>query len=112
MYNLQNQDIRWLQRCNNFNKALHQLEQAINLAKQRNLSELEMQGLIQAFEYTHELAWKTLKDFLADKGNNEIYGSKDATKQAFKLGIIENGQAWMNMIIHRNQTVHTYNQHT
>jgi nucleotidyltransferase substrate binding protein (TIGR01987 family) len=105
-----NKDIRWQQRFGNYTKALKKLAQAIDLTKQRQLSDLERQGLIQAFEYTHELAWNTLKDFLAERGNNEIYGSRDATREAFKLGIIIDGEVWMNMIKSRNQTSHTYNE--
>lgn len=103
-------DIRWQQRFNNYTKALSKLTDAIHLTKQRELSDLEKQGLIQAFEYTHELAWNTLKDFLAERGNNEIYGSRDATRAAFALGIITDGDVWMNMIKSRNQTSHTYNE--
>ena len=84
-------DIRWKQRFNSFKKAFDQLERGVILSKERTLNELEEQGMIQAFEYTHELAWKTLKDFLEEKGNNELFGSKDTTRLAFKLEIIDNG---------------------
>ena len=104
-----NQDIRWIQRFNNFSKALKQLTKFIEKGK---LNELEEQGLIQSFEYTHELAWKTLKDFLADSGNKEIYGSRDATREAFKLDLISDGETWMDMIKSRNETSHTYNEET
>lgn len=103
-------DIRWIQRFENFKRAIEQLKEAVELNDQRDLSRLETQGLIQGFEYTHELAWNTLKDFLESRGNNKIFGSKDATKEAFKLGIIEEGQVWMNMIISRNKSSHTYNE--
>lgn len=73
-------------------------------------NELEQQGLIQAFEYTHELAWNMMKDFLKDRGNTEIYGSKDATRQAFNAGLISDGAVWMEMIKTRNLTSHTYNE--
>jgi len=105
-------DIRWIQRLENYQKALDQLNRAVKLSEERQLSELEEQGMIQSFEYTHELAWKTLKDFLNYKGNNEIYGSKDATKEAFKYGLISDGEIWMQMIQSRNKTSHTYNQDT
>ncbi len=105
-------DVRWIQRFNNFVKAFTQLKEAVELAEQRQLSKLEEQGLIQAFEYTHELAWNTLKDFLEDRGVTNIYGSRDATRESFKTGLIENGEAWMAMIDSRNQTTHTYNQET
>lgn len=100
------QDIRWQQRFENYQKALAQLTR---FTQQQNLNELEEQGLIQCFEYTHELAWKTLKDFLENKGAADIYGSRDATRAAFKLGLLDDGEAWMDMIKDRNQTSHTYN---
>jgi len=107
-----NKDIRWIQRFSNYNKALKQLKDAVLLASERELSQLEQQGLVQAFEFTHELAWKTLKDFLEHRGNKDIYGSKDATRQAFALGLIKEGEKWMDMIESRNQTSHTYNEET
>lgn len=106
------QDIRWIQRFNHFVKALSQLKSAVELARQRPLSKLEEQGLIQSFEYTHELAWNALKDFLESRGVHNLYGSKDATREAFKTGLIENGEAWMDMIKSRNLTTHTYNETT
>jgi len=106
------EDIRWIQRFNNFIKALSQLEDAVTEAQRRPLSKLEEQGLIQAFEYTHELAWNTLKDFLESRGTLDLYGSKDATRQAFKTGLIEDGEAWMEMTKSRNLTAHTYNEAT
>ena len=105
-------DIRWIQRFNNFQKALSQLSDAIRLAQERPLSKLEEQGLIQAFEFTHELAWNTLKDFLESRGVQNLYGSKDVTRTAFKNGLIENGQAWMDMVQSRNLTTHTYDEAT
>lgn len=109
---MENADIRWKQRFNSFLKAFSQLESAVVLSDERDLSDLEEQGMIQAFEYTHELAWKMTKDFLEEKGNNELFGSKDTSRLAFKLGIIENGEVWMEMIKSRNLTSHTYNQDT
>jgi len=103
-------DIRWQQRLSNFKKALAQLENAVSLLKERDLSDLEKQGLIQAFELTHELAWNCLKDFLESKGQSGIYGSRDATRKAFELQLVEDGETWMNMIKSRNQTSHTYNE--
>lgn len=101
------QDIRWQQRFSNYKRALGQLSKFMQTEE---LNDLEKQGLIQAFEYTHELAWKTLSDFLKYKGNAEIYGSKDTTRGAFALDLIENGNVWMDMIDSRNMTSHTYNE--
>ena len=105
-------DVRWRQRFQNFRKAFSLLSAGAALARQRPLSELEQQGLIQAFEFTHELAWNTLKDFLQDRGAIDLFGSKDATRKAFSAGLIENGEVWMAMIQSRNQTTHTYDQAT
>jgi nucleotidyltransferase substrate binding protein (TIGR01987 family) len=109
---MKKQDVRWRQRFQNFNKAFSQLSGAAALAQQRPLSELEQQGLIQSFEFTHELAWNTLKDFLEERGAASLFGSKDATRQAFAVGLIENGEVWMAMIRSRSRTTHTYDQAT
>jgi nucleotidyltransferase substrate binding protein (TIGR01987 family) len=103
-------DIRWKQRFNNYCKALQTLTSAVELSRARDLSDLEAQGLIQSFEFTHELAWNVLKDFLEDKGIVGLIGSKDATRTAFKNGLIEDGDAWMEMIRDRNRTSHTYDE--
>jgi len=102
-------DIRWKQRFNNYIKAFQTLVEAVELAKTRELSKLEEQGLIQSFEFTHELAWNVLKDYLEDKGIAGLVGSKGATRTAFKNGLIEQGEDWMKMIEARNKTSHTYN---
>lgn len=107
------EDTRWVQRFDNFTRALAQLEYGINLLQQRPLSILEEQGVIQAFEYTHELAWNVLKDYLTDYGGLiGLIGSRDSTREAFKRGLIENGELWMDMIKSRNLSSHTYNQDT
>jgi len=106
---MSNQDIRWKQRFSNFTKALKQLESAVNISKSRELSDLEKQGLIQAFEFTHELAWNVMKDFFDYQGGAElITGSRDATKEAFNKGLISDGDMWIEMIKSRNKTSHTY----
>ena len=109
---MSDQDIRWIQRFNHYAKALSRLEEAVKLSRERELSSLEEQGLIQAFEFTHELAWNTMRDFLRERGAKDIYGSKDATREAFKIGLIDNGHVWMDMIRSRNLTSHTYNEET
>lgn len=106
------QDIRWKQRFNNYLKALQTLEEAFALTQSRALSRLEQQGLIQSFEFTHELAWNVLKDYLTDQGIAGLIGSKDATRSAFKNGLITQGDDWMRMIADRNLTSHTYDQAT
>lgn len=102
-------DIRWIQRFNNYSKALSQLSKFI---EKGNLNEMEQQGLIQAFEYTYELAWNTTKDYFESQGETNIFGSRDAFRLAFKRGLIENGEIWMDMITSRSLTSHTYNEDT
>lgn len=105
-------DVRWVQRTSQFDKAFSQLQEAVELARRRQLSRLESQGMIHGFEYTHELAWQTLKDFLEARGVRDLYGSRDSTRAAFKASLIDNGQMWMEMIQSRNLTTHTYNEAT
>ena len=100
-------DIRWIQRYSNYAKALGQLSRFI---EKKEFNELEKQGLIQAFAYTYELAWNTIRDYFEDQGETGIHGSRDAFRLAFRRGLIENGQAWMDMIKSRTLTTHTYNQ--
>ena len=104
-----NPDVRWEQRFANYQKALSQLKKFIDKGE---LSELEQQGLIKAFEYTYELAWNTLKDFLEYQGYTEIFGSRDAIRKAFELNLIGDGHKWMDMLASRNKTSHTYNEET
>jgi len=100
-------DVRWMQRFSNFNKALHQLSKFIEKGE---LNELEKQGLIQSFEYNYELAWNTIKDFYESQGEMGIQGSRDAIRLAFRRGLIENGEVWMQMVKSRTLTLHTYNE--
>ena len=104
------QDIRWQQRLSNLKRALLSLDEAVELRESRGLSKLERQGLIQGFEFTHELAWNCLKDFLNYQGEQNILGSRDATRKAFSIGLIEEGGVWMDMIRSRNLSSHTYNE--
>lgn len=80
--------------------------------QQGDFNELERQGLIKAFEYSYELAWNTLRDFLINKGYTDVIGSKASFRLAFQLGIIENGNGWMEMVKSRKLTSHTYNLET
>lgn len=81
-------DLRWLQRFDNFQRALLVLERGVRLAQSRELSELEQQGLIQGFAFTHELAWNLLKDYLTHQGVAGVVGSRDAARLAFQNGLI------------------------
>lgn len=104
------EDIRWKQRFENYRKALLQLEKAVEISKERDLTDLEEMGMIQAFEFTYELAWNTIKDFFESQGDVDIKGSKDAFRLAFKRNLITDGEVWMSMVKSRQDTVHGYNE--
>jgi nucleotidyltransferase substrate binding protein (TIGR01987 family) len=119
-------DVRWEQRFSNFVKALDKLSQSVSYIKRKYsededtainseellsvLDEMIKEGLIQRFEYTHELAWKVMKDYAEYQGNSSIGGSRDASREALQLKLITEGEIWMDMIISRNKTSHTYNE--
>lgn len=107
---MSNEDIRWLQHLQNFSKAQAQLDETMALMQARSLSKLERLGVIQAFEYTYELGWNTLKDYLVWQGIPGIVGSRDAIREGFSKGLLADGQGWMDMLIDRNRTLHTYNE--
>jgi len=121
------QDIRWKQRFSNFVKAFLKLSHAIEYVKHNFIDENEpiddsdlgyvldemiKEGLIQRFEYTHELAWNVMKDYAIYQGNTDVGGSRDATREAFQLKLVSDGNIWMDMIGSRNKTSHTYNEET
>lgn len=108
-------------------KALHKLSQAVEYIKHNLIDEVNpeddidnaqvseeiiKEGLIQRFEYTHELAWNVMKDYASYQGIVNVAGSRDATREAFQLKLVSNGKIWMDMIGSRNQTSHTYNEGT
>ena len=104
-------DVRWKQRFSNYKKSLGVLKRGLELEKERELSELERGGFIQAFEFTQELSWKVIKDFIEEKGGGEkIYGSKDAVRQGLNRGLLSSGEIWMKMIEARNISCHTYDE--
>lgn len=99
--------IRWRQRYENLNKAFLQLSSAVS--EFEHLSRLEKEGLIQRFEYTFELSWKTLKDYLESQQVEAVF-PRDVIKSAFHYGIITDGEVWMDMLEKRNLLAHTYDE--
>lgn len=107
------QDIRWQQRFSNYKKALIKLKQAVEIMSEKvehstEVDELLQEGLIQRFEYTHELAWKVMKDYAEYQGYTDIRGSRDAIRKALEIGLIAD-KRWMETIEDRNLTSHNYN---
>jgi nucleotidyltransferase substrate binding protein (TIGR01987 family) len=108
-----NEDIRWIQRFNNYRKALARLGEAVALAEERDLSDLEQQGLIQGFEFTFDLAWKTLQDYLRHhKRPNDNGGPNVIIEQALADGIIKGDEVWKAMKKSRDLTSHSYDGET
>jgi nucleotidyltransferase substrate binding protein (TIGR01987 family) len=107
---MEGKDIRWKQRFEHFSNAFKQLLNAKAIQQERGFTELELQGVIQAFEVTQELSWKVLKDFLEEQGKTEIYGSKSAVREAFNVGLIHHGDVWLDMIKSRNKSSHIYDE--
>lgn len=95
-------DVRWLQRFNNFRSVLFKLEQAMKILsaeeeeeeREKEIDELMAEGLIQRFEYTHELAWKMLKDYAEYQGYTDVRDSRDALRKAFIMGLIDEKSGW------------------
>lgn len=103
-------DIRWLQRLDNYHKACAKLFEVIDTRSFGDLSQLETEGLIQRFEYTFELAWKVMQDFLRYKGYEFVEGPNGTLAQAFEDGLISNHDGWRRMAKARITTSHTYNE--
>lgn len=110
-------DIRWKQRFANYKKALRKLHLAIEIIKasagtdvDNDIDDLQQEGLIQRFEYTHQLAWNVMKDYAQYQGSVDIGGSRDAIRTALQMGLIENGADWMSTIESRNITSHAYDE--
>ena len=106
------EDIRWKQRFQSYQKALETVKNAVELANERKLTDLEKQGVIQGFEFTFELAWNVMKDYLEEQGITGIIGSKGAVRHAFQQGLVEDGEVWMDMIKDRNLASHVYDEET
>ena len=99
---------RWEQRLDSYHKALARLAEIVGASKKRALNEFERVGLVQRFEFTHELSWKLMKAYAEYQGFDGIGGSRDATRKAFEMSLISDGQSWMDMIKSRNETSHNY----
>lgn len=100
-------DERFIQRYDDYKNALKSLEDGLVMAK----DELHRDGVIQRFEFTYELAWKTMKLWLADK-DVFVGNAKDALQAALQNGLITDGNLWSALHQSRNLTSHTYNKVT
>ena len=104
---MEREDIRWKQRFRNFNKSLELLESALKIEQP---DVVQKAGIVQFFEMCCELSWKVMKDYLEDQGFTEIGTPRNAIKKSFEIGLIEDGHAWMDLLVDRNLSVHTYDE--
>ena len=99
--------IRWQQRFQNLDRAFNQLKRGLAI---KQPSDIEQQGIIQSFEFSFELAWKTLKDYMEAQGVVCRF-PREVIKQAFKSEVISEGEVWLDMLAKRNLLAHTYDDH-
>lgn len=105
------EDIRWLQRYDNFHKACQRVLEITESDRYvDDLSDLELEGLVQRFEYTFELAWKVLQDLMKYKGYEFVQGPNGTLAQAFEDGVITDHDGWRRMSRARIITAHTYDE--
>lgn len=107
MSETENQDIRWKQRFQNYEKAFHRLSHAIDVVKATPDDDLLQSGLVQTYEYTFELAWKTLKDYLELEGFL-LCSPRETICQGFQSGYIMNAEDWLQALSDRSLTVDIY----
>jgi nucleotidyltransferase substrate binding protein (TIGR01987 family) len=106
---MENNDVRWKQRFQNFEKALQYLEDALNI-KQPDM--IQRAGIVQFFEMSFELAWNLLKDYLEEQGFIDVLSPRSVLKKALEIRLIQNGSEWMKLLEDRNLTSHTYDEET
>jgi len=110
-----NADVRWKQRFANYKKAHDRFKRAADFFERKTgesaEADIAMEALIKCFEFTFELAWQSMKDFISYKGYvKEIYGSRDSIRAALQFDLINNGQMWMDMVDDRNRAAHAYDE--
>ncbi|MBE2198921.1 MAG: nucleotidyltransferase substrate binding protein [Anaerolinea sp.] len=106
---MSNQDIRWRQRQQNFNRTLTLLEGALAIPEP---DITQRAGIIQFFEMAFELSWKMLKDYLEGQGFTDLNSPRVVLKKAFEVELITNGRDWLQILQDRNLMSHTYNEAT
>lgn len=107
----ESQTPRWHYRFANYRRAVSRLQDAVERLGRGELDELGREGLVQRFEYTFELGWKTLADYLAEQGVTvPIGGTRGIIRAAFESGIIGDGDGWIEALKARNESAHVYDE--
>ena len=100
---------RFNERKEEYFNALNRLKEAL----EREVDDVVIDGVLHRFEFTFELAWKTVKDYLEYLGVTEKIGSpREIIQLGFKQGIISDGEAWVSMMLSRNALSHLYDEKT
>lgn len=103
-------DKRWNEKLDDFGKPLLRLNESIDESKSNPLSSTLKDGVIQRFEFCYEICWKLIKYYLENEGIQEAKSPKSTFREAFKIGIIEDGEKWIDMLNDRNLTSHVYDE--
>src|SRR5437868_15495228 len=103
------EDIRWKQRFDNYNPAHLRLSDAVTATENEPQNMLYIIALVGAFQFTFELGWKTLKDYLQFSGV-DVSLPREVIKLAFHHQLISNGQVWIDMLGDRNIMAHVVYQ--
>ena len=101
-------ETRWLQRLENFERAFGHLSAACHKG---SYTDLERAGLVQMFEFSFELAWKTGADLLSYEGYN-VVSPRDVIRRAYEVGMVEDAELWLQALESRNRLTHTYDDAT
>lgn len=104
---MKNQDIRWQQRFENFEKSLNYLRDSLQL---KDPDIIQQAGIIHFFELAFELSWNLLRDYLKEEGFDNVKSPRSALKKAFEIHLIEDGESWLELLSDRNLTTHTYDE--
>lgn len=110
---MENGSSRWLERLETYKKAMARLTETVLLYTHQSLSPLEKDGMVQRFEYTQELAWKLLKNYIEYQGaSQKLTGSRDVIRQGVASGLLSDPDTWFDMLESRNTTSHVYDEQT
>jgi nucleotidyltransferase substrate binding protein (TIGR01987 family) len=101
---------KYVAKFTNFQNALQRLKEAVKELNQLNASEVIRDGVIQRFEFTYELAWKTTKVYLEDIGIVEVNSPKAVIKEAYVQKLLGDEKNWLLMLKDRNMTSHMYKE--
>lgn len=104
-------EVRWMQRFEHFEKALGQLHGAVQRYEQDEFDIVIRAGVIQMYEFTFELGWKTIKDYLKEQGI-EVSFPAEVIRSAFQAGIVRDAELWLEGLKDRNRTSHIYDEET